>query len=50
MSPADIASAEFRAGLARRLVELGLVPPDAAVYQLPQPQPAPPADEGRAAA
>ena len=50
MSPADIAAAELRAGLARRLAELGLIPPDPAVYHLPQPQPATPADEDRAAA
>jgi hypothetical protein len=49
MSPADIAAAELRAGFARRLAELGLIPPDPAVYRLPQ-QPAPPADEDRAAA
>ena len=35
MTPADIAaSAEFRAGLARRLAEVGLVPPDAATPHL----------------
>ena len=34
MTPADIASAELRAGLSRRLAELGLVPPDAAVIRL----------------
>jgi hypothetical protein len=51
MSPADIAAAELRAGLSRRLAELGLIPPDPAVYLLPrQPQPAPPADEQRSAA
>jgi hypothetical protein len=45
MSPADIAAAELRAGLSRRLAELGLVPPDPAIFRvsaLPQP-PAPPA-------
>ncbi len=35
MTPADIAAAELRAGLARRLAELGLVPPDPAVIKLP---------------
>jgi hypothetical protein len=57
MSPADIAAAELRAGLSRRLAELGLVPPDPAIFRasaLPQP-PAPPlaadsADEDRKAA
>jgi hypothetical protein len=35
MSPADIvASAEFRAGLVRRLVEVGLVAPDPAALRL----------------
>jgi hypothetical protein len=35
MTPADItASADFRIGLARRLAELGLVPPQAAGFQL----------------
>jgi hypothetical protein len=33
MTPADIASAEFRAGLSRRLAELGLVPPDPAIFR-----------------
>ena len=33
MSPADIAAAELRAGLSRRLAELGLVPPDPAIYR-----------------
>ena len=45
MSPADIAAAELRAGLSRRLAELGLVPPDPAIFRvsaLPAP-PAPPA-------
>lgn len=44
MSPADIAAAELRAGLSRRLAELGLVPPDPAIFRvsaLPQP-PMPP--------
>ena len=40
MSPADIAAAELRAGLSRRLAELGLVPPDPAVFLVPsRPQP-----------
>jgi hypothetical protein len=41
MTPADItASAEFRAGLARRLAEVGLIPPDPKVLRLvPQPEP-----------
>ena len=34
MSPADIAAAELRAGLSRRLAELGLVPPDPAIYRV----------------
>ena len=35
MSPADItAGAEFRAGLARRLAEVGLVPAEPATLQL----------------
>ena len=35
MSPADItAAAEFRAGLARRLAELGLVAPEPAAVRL----------------
>ena len=40
MTPADItASAEFRAGLARRLAELGLVAPDPKLVKLaPQPE------------
>ena len=45
MSPADIPDAQFRAGLSRRLAELGLVPPDPAIYRataLPAP-PVPPA-------
>jgi hypothetical protein len=40
MSPADIAAAELRAGLSRRLAELGLIPPDPAIYRvsaLPRP-------------
>ena len=41
MTPADItASAEFRAGLARRLAALGLIAPDPTVLRLvPQPEP-----------
>ena len=42
MSPADIAAAQLRAGLSRRLAELGLVPPDPAVIRLAAPA-APPA-------
>ena len=34
MSPADIAAAELRAGLSRRLAELGLVPPDPAIFRV----------------
>jgi hypothetical protein len=35
MTPADItASSEFRAGLSRRLAEVGLVPPDPAIFRL----------------
>jgi len=44
MSPADIPGAQFRTGLSRRLAELGLVPPDPAIYRataLPAP-PVPP--------
>jgi hypothetical protein len=40
MSPADIAAADLRAGLSRRLVELGLITPDPAhsrVVELRQP-------------
>ena len=53
MSPADIAAAELRAGLSRRLTELGLVPPDPAIYRvsaLPAPPPAPVAEKAREAA
>jgi hypothetical protein len=53
MSPADIAAAELRAGLSRRLAELGLVPPDPAIYRvssLPAPQVVLSADEARKAA
>ena len=53
MSPADIAAtAEFRAGLYRRLAEVGLVPPEPAaarVATLPD-GPVEPADEARKAA
>ena len=35
MTPADItASAELRAGLSRRLAELGLIPPDPTVFRV----------------
>ena len=35
MTPADIsAAAEFRAGLARRLAEVGLIPPEPRVLRL----------------
>ena len=38
MTPADItASAEFRAGLVRRLAEVGLVPPDPKALRLVPP-------------
>ena len=52
MSPADIASAEFRTGLARRLAELGLIPPDPADLRLSALPGAPPRRDGeeRAAA
>ena len=54
MSPADIAAAELRAGLSRRLAELGLVPPDPAIYRvsaLPAgPPPTSATDETRRAA
>ena len=52
MTPADIAAAELRAGLARRLSELGLIPPDPAVFKvsaLPV-APVPAAGEDRVAA
>jgi hypothetical protein len=46
MTPADItASAEFRVGLARRLAELGLVPPDPAIFRVTA-LPVPPASTG----
>jgi hypothetical protein len=42
MSPADItASAEFRAGLYRRLAEVGLVPPQSSAVRLTAPVGAP---------
>ena len=50
MTPADIARAELRAGLARRLAELGLVPPDPAVIRLAPIVPPAPAENGRKAA
>ena len=53
MSPADITqSAEFRAGLARRLAEVGLIPADSATLRLAAlpATPAKPADEDRKAA
>jgi hypothetical protein len=47
MTPADItASAEFRAGLARRLAEVGLIAPDPKVVKL---APQPDAEERKAA-
>lgn len=53
MSPADItASAEFRAGLYRRLAEVGLVPPESPAVRLTALASAPdaPAGEDRKAA
>ena len=51
MTPADIAAAELRAGLSRRLAELGLVPPDPAVLRLaPVAAPSAPAKGERKAA
>jgi hypothetical protein len=53
MSPADIHdSAEFREGLARRLAEVGLIPPEPAAVRLaPLPEtPVHPAGEHRKAA
>jgi len=50
MTPADIARAELRAGLARRLAELGLVPPDPAAIRLAPAAPAAPAADERKAA
>jgi len=49
MTPADIAAAELRAGLSRRLAELGLVPPDPAVIRLAVPPAAPAEGERKAA-
>ena len=54
MSPADIVSAaEFRAGLARRLAEVGLVPAEQAAVRLAprreSPASAPAAEERQAA-
>jgi hypothetical protein len=52
MSPADIASsAEFRAGLYKRLAELGLVPPpDPEKLRLPTLRESPAGEEDRKAA
>ena len=53
MSPADItAGAEFRARLARRLAEVGLIPPEPAALQLASlpGSPSEPADQHRRAA
>ena len=50
MTPADIAAAQLRAGLSRRLAELGLVPPDPAVIRLAVTAPAAPAETERKAA
>ena len=50
MTPADIARAELRAGLARRLAELGLVPPDPGDVRLAPVAPAAPAPDERKAA
>jgi hypothetical protein len=53
MSPADIAAAELRAGLSRRLAELGLIPPDPAIFRvsaLPVPPTAVAAESERKAA
>jgi len=53
MSPADITdAAEFRAGLARRLAELGLIAPEATTVRLaPRPDaPVDPVGEDRKAA
>jgi hypothetical protein len=47
MSPADIAAAQLSAGLALRLAELGLIPPDPAIYGVPAPEPVAPVDEAR---
>ena len=50
MTPADIAAAELRAGFSRRLAELGLVPPDPAIYAVVSPLPRAPEDEDLKAA
>jgi hypothetical protein len=53
MSPADItAAAEFRAGLVRRLAEVGLIAPEQATFRLATlpDAPATPAGEDRKAA
>jgi len=53
MSPADItAGAEFRAGLARRLADVGLIPAEPRMLQLALQPDSPPApeDEQRQAA
>jgi len=49
MTPADIAAAELRAGLARRLSELGLVPPDPAVIRLAPSMAQAPSEDRKAA-
>ena len=49
MTPADIAAAELRTGLARRLGELGLIPRDPAVVELPAPATEVAADRRKAA-
>jgi hypothetical protein len=54
MTPADIAAAELRAGLSRRLAELGLIPPDPAIFRVSElpvpPAPAAAVDDTRKAA
>ena len=54
MTPADVAAAELRAGLSRRLAELGLIPPDPAIYRVSElpvpPAPAAAVDDTRKAA
>ncbi len=51
MSPADIAATQLHTGLSRRLAELGLIPPDPAIYRVSAlPVPPAPADEVRKAA
>jgi len=47
MSPADIAAAELRAGLSRRLAELGLVPPDPAIFRVSELPVAPATADGQ---